>query len=415
MDYRKLNKWTLKDHFPMLFMDQMLDRLAGKGWYYFLDRYSGYNQISIAPEDQENTSFTCPYGNFAFKRMPFGLCNAPATFQRCMMSIFLDIVEDTLEEKLISAPVIIGPYWDKPFEVMCDASGTALGVMLGYKCNKMFHPIYYASKSLNGAQRYYIVTEHELLAVVYAFEKFRAYLLGTREFDFEVKDMRGCKNQVADHLSRFDAEKKEELELQINDSFPDEQVLAATLDLIPWVCADNIIRGCIAGAKILHILEACDSSPVGGHHGGAQTTQKRQRAIFRCYELPMTPILEVELFDVWGVDFMGPFVSSYGKTYIFVAVEYVSKWVEEAVLPKNDGNSVDGLLKKNIFSRFGTPKAIISDGGSHFCNKVFSALLAKYGVKQQKVATSYHSQTSGQVELSNREIKAILAKNNECQ
>ena len=96
MDYRKLNSWTEKDHFPMPFMDQMLDRLAEKGWYYFLDGYSGYNQISITPEDQEKTTFTCKYGTFAFKRMPFGLCNAP-TFQRCMMLIFSDTVEDTIE------------------------------------------------------------------------------------------------------------------------------------------------------------------------------------------------------------------------------------------------------------------------------------------------------------------------------
>ena len=77
MDYRKLNSWTEKDHFLMPFMDQMLDRRARKWWYYFLDGYSGYNQISIAPEDQEKTTFTCPYGTFAFRRMSFGLCNAP--------------------------------------------------------------------------------------------------------------------------------------------------------------------------------------------------------------------------------------------------------------------------------------------------------------------------------------------------
>ena len=97
MHYRKLNSWTEKDHFPMPFMDQMLDRLAGKGLYCFLDGYSGYNQISIAPEDQEKTTFTCPYAAFMFRRMLFGLCNAPATFQRCMMSIFSDMVEDTIE------------------------------------------------------------------------------------------------------------------------------------------------------------------------------------------------------------------------------------------------------------------------------------------------------------------------------
>ncbi|XP_049381245.1 uncharacterized protein LOC125845755 [Solanum stenotomum] len=137
---------------------------------------------------------------------------------------------------------------------------------------------------------------------------------------------------------------------------------------------------------------------------------QRQGASSRRHELPMTPILKVELYDVWGVDFMGPFVRSYGQKYILVAVHYVSKWVEAVVFPENDGKNVAGFLKKNIFSRFGTPKSIISDGGSHFRNKVFSALLAKYGVKQHKVATPYHPQTSGEVEVSNREIKAILAK-----
>ena len=97
IDYRKLNKASRKDHFPLPFLDQMLDRLAGHEYYCFLDGYSGYNQIAIAPEDQEKTTFTCPYGSFAFKRMPFGLCNAPSTFQRCMMAIFSDMVEKTIE------------------------------------------------------------------------------------------------------------------------------------------------------------------------------------------------------------------------------------------------------------------------------------------------------------------------------
>ena len=97
MDYRKLNKATRKDHFPLPFIDQMLDRLAGKQYYCFLDGYSGYNQIAIAPEDQHKTIFTCPFGTFAFRRMPFGLCNAPVTFQRCMMAIFTDLVENYVE------------------------------------------------------------------------------------------------------------------------------------------------------------------------------------------------------------------------------------------------------------------------------------------------------------------------------
>ena len=97
MDYTKLNKETRKDHFPLTFIDQMLDRLAGHDYYCFLDGYSGYNQIAIAHEDQEKTAFTSPYGTFAFRRMPFGLCNAPATFQRCMMSIFSDMGERIIE------------------------------------------------------------------------------------------------------------------------------------------------------------------------------------------------------------------------------------------------------------------------------------------------------------------------------
>jgi len=96
MDYRKLNKATREDHFPLPFIDQVLDRIAGHEYYCFLDGYSGYNQIAIAPEDQEKTIFTCSYGTFAFRRMPFGLCNAPATFQRCMMAIFSNMVEQIL-------------------------------------------------------------------------------------------------------------------------------------------------------------------------------------------------------------------------------------------------------------------------------------------------------------------------------
>ncbi|GJV81159.1 reverse transcriptase domain-containing protein [Tanacetum coccineum] len=97
IDYRKLNEATRKDHFPLPFMDQMLERLAGNEYYCFLDGFSGYFQIPIDPHDQEKTTFTCPYGTFAYRRMPFGLCNAPGTFQRCMMAIFHDMIEKTME------------------------------------------------------------------------------------------------------------------------------------------------------------------------------------------------------------------------------------------------------------------------------------------------------------------------------
>ena len=125
--------------------------------------------------------------------------------------------------------------------------------------------------------------------------------------------------------------------------------------------------------------------------------------------MPLNPILVVELFDVWGIDFMGPFPTSFGYAYILVGVDYVSKWVEAVPCRAADHKVVLKFLKKNIFYRFGVPNAIISVGGSHFCNKPFENLLSKYGVKH-KVATPYHSQTSGQVELANREIKTILMK-----
>nr|GEZ47174.1 reverse transcriptase domain-containing protein [Tanacetum cinerariifolium] len=142
IDYQKLNEATRKDHFPLPFMDQMLERLAGNEYYCFLDGFSGYFQIPIDPRDQEKTTFTCPYGTFAYRRMPFDLCNAPKTFQRCMLAIFHDMVEKTMEDtpfifsedcigqtlkqKLTEAPILIAPNWDLPFELMCDASDFAI-------------------------------------------------------------------------------------------------------------------------------------------------------------------------------------------------------------------------------------------------------------------------------------------------
>ena len=117
----------------------------------------------------------------------------------------------------------------------------------------------------------------------------------------------------------------------------------------------------------------------------------------------------VQIFDVWGIDFMGPFPPSFGNLYILVAVDYVSKWVEAVACSRNDANTVVTFLQRNILSRFGTPRTIISDGGSHFANIIFTKLMNKYGIKHV-MSLAYHPQTNGQAEISNREIKRILEK-----
>ncbi|KAM1833138.1 hypothetical protein ACFX13_022990 [Malus domestica] len=631
IDYRKLNSTTRKDHFPLPFLDQMLERLAGHSFYCFLDGYSGYNQIVIAPDDQENTTFTCPFGTFAYRRMSFDLCNAPATFQRCMVSIFSDYVERIIEifmddfsvfgnsfdncldnltlilkrcvetnlvlnwekchfmvkqgiflghiisergievdkskidlvhylpsptsvrevrsflghagfyrrfikdfskiaqppchllqkdvsfefneacekafkhlkELLTTAPIITPPDWSIPFELMCDASDYALGAVLGQRKNKQPHVIYYASRTLNDAQLNYSTTEKELLAVVFALDKFRSYLIGTKvivftdhaalkylftkkeakprlirwmlllqKFDIEIKNKKGSDNVVADHLSRL---VREEEDLPISETFPDEQLLSVQVsapwyaDLVNYLvtkqvpstlnkfqrdklkkdarfyvwddpylwkyCSDQVIRRCVHESDFHSILSFCHTYACGGHFGTQRTAFKVLECGFywptlfkdartfcltcdRCQrtgnigqkdQMPQVPIFVVEIFDVWGIDFMGPFPSSFGFTYILLVVDYVSKWVEAKATRTNDFKVVADFVKTNIFSRFGMPRVLISDGGSHFCNRTIEALLKKYHVTH-KVSTPYHPQTNGQAEVSNREIKQILEK-----
>ena len=200
-------------------------------------------------------------------------------------------------------------------------------------------------------------------------------------------------------------------------------------------CADKIIRRCVLEAEQHGIINHCHENACGGHFASQKTARKvlqsgfhwpslfkdahtmcrecdkcqRLGKISRRHMIPLNPILVVELFDVWGIDFMGPFPFSLGYLYILVGVDYVSKWGEAVPCRAADHRVVLKFLKENILSRFGVPKAIISDGGSHFCNKHFESLLTKYGVKY-KVATPYHPQNRGQVELANREIKIILMK-----
>ncbi|GJS23231.1 reverse transcriptase domain-containing protein [Tanacetum coccineum] len=198
------------------------------------------------------------------------------------------------------------------------------------------------------------------------------------------------------------------------------------------ICADQVIRRCVHGQEAIDILKVCHNGPTGGHHGPNYTAKKvfdygfYWPTIYRdahdlvkscnsCYrhgkisqkdEMPQNAIQVCEIFDVWGIDFMGPFSSSRGNKYILVAVDYLSKWVK--ALPTNDARVVVKILK-SLFARFGTTRAIVSDRGTHFCNDQFAKVMLKYGVTH-RLATAYHPQTSGQVEVFNRGLKRILER-----
>ncbi|CAN6570895.1 unnamed protein product [Malus baccata var. baccata] len=449
IDYRKLNNTTRKDHFPLPFIDQMLERLAGHSFYCFLDGYSGYYRIVIAPDDQEKTTFTCPFGTFAYRRMPFSLCNAPATFQRCMVSIFSDFIEKIIEVFMDDFSVF-GDSFDGCLENLtlilkrCVETNLFLnwekchfmvkqGIVLGHivsergievdklkidlvrylpsptsvrevrsflghagfyrrfikdfskistplcrllqkdvtfdfneECEKAFKHLKEMLTSapiirppdwsipfelMCDASDYALALKY-LLTKKEAKPRLIRWMLLLQEFDIEIRDKKGSENVVADHLSRL---VHEEDVVPIPETFPDEQLMSIEVSM-PWY------------ADLVNYL-----------------TSK------------VIP------------NFMGPFPSSHGFVYILLEVDYVSKWVEARATLTNDSKVVADFVKTNIFARFGMPRVLISDGGSHFCNRTIEALLKKYGVTH-KVATPYHPQTSGQAEVSNREIKQILEK-----
>ncbi|RDX68485.1 Retrovirus-related Pol polyprotein, partial [Mucuna pruriens] len=401
-----------------------------------------------------------------------------------------------LKSRLTSAPILQAPNWDLPFELMCDASNSALGAILGQRAGvgQPTHVIAYASRTMDPAQQNYTTTEKELLAIVFALDKFRSYLLGSKivvfsdhaalkyllkkpdakprlirwmlllqEFNLEIRDKKGAENSVADHLSRIERESEQ---LPIRDEFPDEQLLhiktatpwfadicnfVATSQFPPtasrtykekirsdakyyvwddpylWrLCSDKIIRRCIPDTEINLVLQFCHSAPGGGHYGSSRTARKVLDCGFywpsifrdahqfvstceRCpkagmalnqrHEMPQQPIMFCEVFDVWGIDFMGPFPISNGYSYILLAVDYVSRWVEAIPTRTNDAKVVVDFLK------FGVPKALISDQGSHFYNRAMASLLQKYGVTH-RIATTNNPRQIGKL----REIKYTLQK-----
>ncbi|GJU47003.1 reverse transcriptase domain-containing protein, partial [Tanacetum coccineum] len=329
------------------------------------------------------------------------------------------------------------------------------------------------SKTMTDAQAHYTTTEKELLAVVYAFEKIQSYLVLSKsivytdhsalkylfakqdakprllwwvlllhEFNFMIRDKKGVENLAADHLSRLENPHQSVLEnKEINETFP-----LKTLSMVsfrgdsstPWFAdfanyhaGNYVVKGI---QEAIDILKACHNGPTGGHHGINYTAKKvfdsdfywptiyrdahdlvqscdsckRHEKISQKDEMPQNSIQVCKIFDVWGIDFMGPFLSSRGNKYILVAVDYLSKWVKAKALPTNDARVVVKFLK-SLFARFGTPRAIISDRGTHFCNDQFAKVMLKYGVTHH-LATAYHPQTSGQVEVSNSGLKRILER-----
>ncbi|XP_016571210.2 uncharacterized protein LOC107869164 [Capsicum annuum] len=300
---------------------------------------------------------------------------------------------DTLKKKLIEAPILVTPDRESPFELMCDASEVAVEAVLGQRKDKIFHSVYYASKVLNDAQ---VIVHTGHAAIKYLVNKKDAkprlikWILLLQEFDLEVRDSKGAENQVVDHLSWLESQTHVTDDfLSIKEEFPDEKLMAlAAVDVPRYADIVNLIVCALyppdattqQKKKLLH--DSCayiwDESylfkqgPDGVIHRDAIAFVKncdqcqRLGTITRGHEMPLKNILEVEIFDVWGIDFMGPFPPSKGNLYILMAVDYVSKWVEATASPTNDTRVVLKFVKKHIFSRFGTPRAIISDRGTRW-------------------------------------------------
>ncbi|GJV20870.1 reverse transcriptase domain-containing protein [Tanacetum coccineum] len=302
----------------------------------------------------------------------------------------------TLKKKLTKAPILIAPDWDLPFELMCDASDFAIGAVLGQRHEKHFRPIHYASKTMNEAESHYTTMEKEMLAV----NCFR-WVTTFNEYDFKVIDHKGAENLAGDDLSRLEnpyenvLDPKEAKKLLTSSQHaivdPPGDITVPTTPPKRFLTRDFIATF----TECPTLVTRCD-------------TCQRQGKISQRDEMPQNSIQVCEIFDVWGIDFMGSFPSSRGNKYILVAVDYLSKWVEAKALPTNDARVVCKFLK-SLFARFGAPRAIISDRGTHFCNDQFAKVMLKYGVTH-RLSIAYHPQTSGQVEVSNRGLKRILKR-----
>nr|GEY76460.1 hypothetical protein [Tanacetum cinerariifolium] len=322
----------------------------------------------------------------------------------------------TLKRKLTEAPILIALDWDFPFELMCDASDFAIGAVLGQHQEKHFRPIHYASKTMTKAESNYTTTEKEMLVVVYAFEKFRSYLILNKsivytdhsalkylfakkdskarllrwvlllqEFTFKVIDTKGAENLAADHLSRLENPHQNVLDpKEINESFP-----LKTLNLV----------SSLGNSSISWFVDFANYHARNFVVNGMSFQQKSKFFKDMKHYFGDDPFV----FKIYADQ-----VIRRGNKYIRVAVDYLSKWVEAKSLPTNDARVVCKFLK-NLFARFETPRAIISNRGTHFCNDQFVKVMLKFSVTH-RLATPYHPQTNGQVDVSNRGLKRILER-----
>ncbi|GJS69225.1 reverse transcriptase domain-containing protein [Tanacetum coccineum] len=231
------------------------------------------------------------------------------------------------------------------------------------------------------------------------------WVLLLQGFNIEIKDKKGAENLADDHMSRLENQNMGELaEEEITDKFTNEHLMILKAKL-----NDEEPCASITGRKVYkagfywpnifkdakYYVMKCDACQKSGNISSRN-------------EMPQNNIQVCEVFDVWGLDFMGPFPDSRGNKYILVVVDYVSKWVEAQALPTNDARVVVKFLK-GLFARFGVLKALISDRGTHFCNSQLEKALLKYGVTHT-ISTAYQPQTNGQTEVANKAIKRILER-----
>nr|GEV60218.1 reverse transcriptase domain-containing protein [Tanacetum cinerariifolium] len=336
--------------------------------------------------------------------------NSPFIFSNECIQAF-----KTLKDKLTEAPILIAPNWDQPFELMCDFKVIDTRGAENYAADHLsrLENLYENAFDPKEINETFPLESLNKVAHKDPSTSWFADLANYHARNFIIKGMT--------------SQQKQKFFKDARHYFWDDPYLFRT-------CADQIIRRCVAGKEAIDILNACHSGPTGGHYGANYTAKKvfdsgfywptiykdafelvkccdscqRQGKISQKDETAQNFIQICEIFDVWDIDFMGPFPSSKGNKYISVAVDYLSKWVEAKALPTNDARVVVKFLK-SLFSQFGTPKAIISDRGTHFCNDQFSRVMAKYGVTH-RLSTTYHPQTSRQVEVTNHGLKCILER-----